>query len=242
MTTGKTFAVRCRLLKCSFCLEKQARLRQVAAAVSLPERMIGISLIADETSSMPIKQARARMQDIRQGLKRRNQPMGEYCWTIEHNPRGTGYHTHMLQRGGYIRQSLLQSACESAGAGIPYIKAIKGAEQTVAGYGLKGFQASGYGYKGFGDDSLARDALAMNGGRLDHHSRAFYQVAGITVPVKEAERNAQKILYGLRGRDTVIGTESYIRTLAEGLRLEAVRHDVGLQEKIWFDGLVQESL
>jgi hypothetical protein len=115
---------------------------------------------------------------------------GEWTYTIEKNPAGTGFHAHALQRGSYIQQDLLQEACERARAGIPYINAIKRTGHWTSRYGLKGFGADGYGLKTFRANGQPAEALRINNGRLEHHTRAFYQIDGDVMRVRDFERLA----------------------------------------------------
>lgn len=166
-------------------------------------------------------------------------PAGEWCYTIEKNPRGTGYHAHCLQIGPYIPQDRLQAACERARAGIPYINAIKRTGIWTSRYGLKGFGADGYGLKTFRPSADPTEALRINNGRMEHHTRGFYGVDGETLRVRDMERlaiahlnaNDPKAYVGMRGKDvgTVIGDSrlrhKLIRTTNQRLadRLRAIR-------------------
>jgi hypothetical protein len=145
---------------------------------------------------------------------------GEWCFTIEQNPKETGFHAHCLQTGTYIPQVRLQEACERAGAGIPYINGIKRTGVWTSRYGLKGFGADGYGLKTFRPSGDSTEALRINNGRVEHHTRAFYDVEGEVLKVRDMERlaittlNADKpvAFLGMRGVDVqrVIG-DSVVR-------------------------------
>jgi hypothetical protein len=115
---------------------------------------------------------------------------GEWTWTIEQNPKVTGYHAHMLQRGPSIPQRKLQEACKRSNAGIPWIKRIERQGVWTSRYGLKGFGADGYGLKGFRPSGDIKEALRINNGRLEHHSRGFYAIDGEILRVRDMEREA----------------------------------------------------
>jgi hypothetical protein len=115
---------------------------------------------------------------------------GEWCYTIERNPKETGFHAHCLQTGPYIPQDALQTACKRGGAGIPYINAIKREGVWTSRYGLKGFGADGYGLKTFRPDSDPTDALRINNGRMEHHTRGFYSFDREVLKVRDMERLA----------------------------------------------------
>lgn len=155
-----------------------------------PQRMIRLSLLAGESDESPCKTALVRVGLIRRNLKRMGREPGEWSFTIERNPKETGYHAHCLQRGPSIPQAELQDACVRAGAGFPHINSIKREGQWTARYGLKGFGADGYGLKGFRANGDPTDALKINHGRLEHHSRLFFTIDGESLRVRRAETMA----------------------------------------------------
>lgn len=188
--TGLVFPDRCRASHCRFCLPLNARRRCLAITLAGPTRMIRLSLVADARDSNPCRTALIRIKRIRQALKRMGVAPGEWCYTLEKNPKGTGYHAHCLQTGVYVPQDLLQTACQRASAGIPYINAIKRQGVWTSRYGLKGFGADGYGLKGFRPNGDPAEALRINNNRLEHHTRGFYSLDGEVLRVRDAERAA----------------------------------------------------
>lgn len=237
LVSGQVFPDRCRATRCDFCLPLNARRRCLAITLANPVRMIRLSLVASSSDESPCRTALIRIKRIRQALKRMGVAPGEWCFTLERNPKETGYHAHCLQTGGYISQAVLQEACGRARAGIPYINAIKREGIWTSRYGLKGFGADGYGLKTFRPNSDSTEALRINNGRLEHHSRGFYEFEGEVLKVRDMERaaittlNADKpvAFVGMRGEDAarVIGDlrlkHSLIRDLrqrsATGLRI-----------------------
>jgi hypothetical protein len=188
--SGEVYPAGCRKLSCPACLPRLARRRTMAITATQPVRMVRLSLVANQGDDDPCATALNRINRTRSNLVRMGHRPGEWTFTIERNPRGTGFHAHCLQTGLYIAQSILQSACESAGAGIPYIESIKREAVWSARYGLKGFGADGYGLKTFRSTGSASDALAINNGRLEHHSRGFFTIQGHRYQVRAAERAA----------------------------------------------------
>lgn len=188
--SGQAYPDRCRASKCAFCLPLNARRRCLAITLARPTRMIRISLVGDSGDSDPCKTALIRIKRTRQALRRMGINPGEWCYTIERNPKSTGYHAHCLQSGPYIAQDALQTACERGGAGIPYINAIKRQGVWTSRYGLKGFGADGYGLKTFRPNADAADALRINNGRMEHHTRGFYGYDGEVLKVRDMERVA----------------------------------------------------
>jgi hypothetical protein len=191
--SGEVFPAGCRKLTCQACLPRLARRRTMAITAVEPRRMIRLSLVADPGEVNVCKTALNRVSLIRRNLGRMGIPPGEWTLTIERNPNGTGYHAHCLQTGTSIAQSSLQSACEAAHAGIPYINSIYRHGIWSARYGLKGFGADGYGLKTFRSIGSAQQALAINNGRLEHHSRDFFTIRGKRYGVRAAERAALAI-------------------------------------------------
>jgi len=190
LITGQVFPDRCRSSQCLFCLPLNARRRCLAITLAQPTRMIRLSLVGDDGDTDPCRTALVRIKRTRQALKRMGLRSGEWCYTIEKNPKGTGFHAHCLQTGPYIPQDALQTACQRGGAGIPYINAIKRQGVWTSRYGLKGFGADGYGLKTFRPDGDATHALRINNGRLEHHTRGFYGFDGEVLRVRDMERLA----------------------------------------------------
>lgn len=188
--SGQVFPDRCRSSQCRFCLPLNARRRCLAITLAAPTRMIRLSLVAERGDSDPCRTALIRIKRIRQALKRMGVNPGEWCYTLEKNPKGTGYHAHCLQSGVYVPQDLLQTACQRARAGIPYINAIKRQGVWTSRYGLKGFGADGYGLKGFRPNGDPAEAMRINNGRLEHHTRGFYSFDGEVLRVRDMERAA----------------------------------------------------
>lgn len=192
--SGQVYPDRCRANSCAVCLPLNARRRCLAITQAGPRRMIRLSLLAGEHDESPCATALTRVGLIKRNLKRLRREAGEWCWTIEKNPNGTGYHAHCLQTGPSIPQAELQEACVRAGAGIPYINAIKREGIWTSRYGLKGFGADGYGLKTFRPNADSKEALRINHGRLEHHSRNFYAIDGDRLRVRDMERVAIAVM------------------------------------------------
>ena len=185
--SGSVLPDRCATNGCPFCLPLNARRRTLAITLAQPQRMIRLSWVANSGDETPCDTASIRIKRIRQALKRMNVPAGEWCWTIEQNPKETGFHAHCLQTGPYLPQDLLQTACKRAKAGQPYINAIRRTNAWASRYGLKGFGADGYGLKTFRPQGNPTEALRINNGKLEHHTTGFFKVDGEVLTVKEME-------------------------------------------------------
>lgn len=196
LRTKAIYPARCRANKCKTCLPINARRRALAMTLARPERMIRLSLVAERGDADPLDTARTRIKRLRQALRRLKVASGEWSWTLEVNPAGTGYHAHAVQHGSYIPQPALQEGCARAGCGIPYINTIRSRADRTARYGLKAFGATGYGLKTYRQSDGAMDALKLNHGRLEHHTKEFFTIDGVKCGVREAETLAIRALYG----------------------------------------------
>ena len=194
--SGMIYPDRCRASQCRFCLPLNARRRALAITYARPRRMIRLSGLAGESDESPCAMALKLVGLIRRNLKRIGLEPGEWSFTIEKNPNGTGYHAHCLQHGRSIPQEELQESCARAGAGFPHINSIKRDGPWTSRYGLKGFGADGYGLKTFRPNGDAREALRINNGRLEHHSRGFFAIDGEVLRVRDMERAAIAELNG----------------------------------------------
>lgn len=188
--SGAVYPDRCRRNTCLCCVALNARRRALAITIMAPERLITITLVAGSTDSNPCKTALIRIKRLRERLKETGRDPGEWCYTLEQNPKGTGYHVHCLQTGGYIPQHELEDASKRAKAGITDIRAIKRTGTWTSRYGLKGFGADGYGLKKFRPTGNPAEALRINNGWLEHHTTGFYQCDGEILKVRDAERLA----------------------------------------------------
>jgi len=203
LRSQQAYPLRCRKNRCDYCLPINARRRALAMTRTRPRRMIRLSLAAERGDSDPLTTARTRIKRLRQALKRLGVPCGEWSWTLEVNPAGTGYHAHAIQHGPFIEQAALQEACLRAALGIPYINEIKSKPAQTSRYGLKAFGATGYGLKAYRDHGNARSALDLNHGRVEHHTPGFFVIDGVKMSPRQAESVAIKELYG-EGLDSYI--------------------------------------
>lgn len=195
ITQREVRPLRCRRNTCDHCLPINARRRAMAMTYSRPQRMLRFSHVAPAGAVDPLEVARGRMKRVREALRRMGVPSGHWSWTLEPNPAGTGYHAHAVQKGPSIDQAILQEACRRGAMGFPWIRAISGTPARTTRYGLKGFGASGYGLKSFRAREDAQLALALNHGRLEHHTPDYFEVDGKKAGVRDAESAAIKELF-----------------------------------------------
>jgi hypothetical protein len=215
--SGEVYPDRCRVNSCLYCVSLNARRRALAITIVAPERMITLTLAAERHDNNPCKTALIRIKRIRERLKETGRDPGEWCYTLEKNPKGTGYHVHCLQAGGYIPQRELQNASHRARAGIADIRYIHRKGIWTSRYGLKGFGADGYGLKTFRPNGSPAEALRINNDWLEHHTTGFYQFDGEVLPVREAERLAIAQMNADSPKAFVAMTGKYVqRVLGDG--------------------------
>lgn len=103
-------------------------------------------------------------------------------WTVEANPRATGYHAHGLAGGDYVPQKRWSRACDAVGLGR--VMWIEKAKSDAAGnYATK---AALYSVKlADGGPEMYREWLQNNGGRGVHWSRRAFGPGGF--PAAKAE-------------------------------------------------------
>jgi len=219
--SGMIYPDRCRTSQCRFCLPLNARRRALAITYAGPRRMIRLSLLAGESDQSPCTTALKRVGLIRRNIKRIGLEPGEWSFTIEKNPNGTGYHAHCLQHGRSIPQAELQESCVRAGAGFPHINSIKREGVWTSRYGLKGFGADGYGLKSFRPNGDPSEALRINNGRLEHHSRGFFAIDGEVLRVRDMEREA---ITELNGTKRVAYIASSVESAKMIVHNERLRH------------------
>lgn len=197
LATGRQFPARCKLLRCDYCLPKEAGIRQLILAESMPDTMWSQTMVAEISDPDPWSTIRYRM-NLFFGFYRRKAKMRELSYTVEMNPQGTGYHIHALCHGPKWDIDVLRSAQESAGLGLygNHWNPI-GKIHDSANYGMKGFRAAGYGLKGYTAVAARREALRINGMRLEHHTRGFIRVNGEPVGMPAARRAIMLKKYGV---------------------------------------------
>lgn len=175
--TGEVLeGLRCKSLQCDYCCAVNASRRALTQAWALKEsglqaRSWTATLVADAGSQDVWATVRKRMNRTIEYARELGVDVGELVYTVEPNPKATGYHAHVLQHGeGRIELELLKQAARAAGAGtISGMQVVRNV-QSASLYSLK---ASAYSLKGLQGEQR-RLALAINGGRLEHHTRGFF--------------------------------------------------------------------
>ena len=178
--SGDIVPASCKTYACPVCGPKKAR-SWIGTSVLFgrPERFLRLSRLPEN-----VQHRQAWMKELRHRMSRKYQV--EWLWVVEKNPRGTGFHAHVLQHGDFIPQAELQ---DMAGGRIPYIEKVRGGSSS--NYAMKGFGAGGYALKGF-DGGLKKyvQHLDLNNGRPVHYSRGFFRTQS---GEKMTATNARKV-------------------------------------------------
>jgi hypothetical protein len=141
---------------------------RTAGAIGLarPERFVRLSLVGDDWPTR-----RQRFKRLTYELRQTVSGKWEWCYCVEANPRGTGYHAHAWQRGSFVKQSVLSDLADSVGMGPNVdIRRWENRNDLDGAYGLKGVM---YGLKTI-DGGGHHKYLAANGNRLVHASRGYW--------------------------------------------------------------------
>lgn len=190
--TGEIVPARCGANRCGHCGPINARLTAGAIGLAAPERAVLLTSLGSEWPTI-----RNRLKHLSWAVRGAGLEW-HAVYHVEPNPRGTGHHAHVWQRGDYVPQALLADLCRHEGLGFPWINALRVDPRAGLSYGLK-LAGIGYGLKlAESTDSMAV-YLAANGNRLAHATRGFWRDEnGEPVPgVKEARKAA---LRGSTGR------------------------------------------
>jgi hypothetical protein len=163
--TGEKRPDSCRANSCEVCIGPNARKKAAILSWAQPERYAVLSQAPTDWDV-----CRQKMRNLPRLLKRRGYRWDQ-GWTIEINPRGTGHHVNVLQKGDYVPQKVLQEVWGS----IVHIQAVRTPPAALAGYVLKEAAiVSGYVLKDAQTGVHVMDHLAANGGRLAHVSRGYF--------------------------------------------------------------------
>ena len=177
-SSGTVAPARCKAAFCPWCGPLNAV--EVAGAIGLadPERMVRFSLVGRSWQD-----AQWRIEEVVRDVRAEGYGF-EYCAHIEPNPRETGRHAHLWQKGSYVPQAFLQERCLAHGMGYPDIRRFRRKGGPKVSYGVK-LAGIDYGLKLAERKDALEVYLEHNGGRLCHHSRGFFrdelgEVCGLT--------------------------------------------------------------
>lgn len=213
LDTGEVRPDRCKRNGCAYCCSINAWRRAMAITYANPERYIVLTQVGPTW-----EQRRSRVKDVTRDLRHQLGKKLQWCWTVEPNPKGTGYHLNAYQYGDFIPQAELSRIATRRGMGeVTHIQRIRHSGRA-AGYGLKLAGAPSYGLKEAEALETAERYLAANGGRLTHQTRGFWRHPhGETIDrVRDAEKYALAAHFGAPDGEWV----------RERVRGESVKHAV----------------
>jgi hypothetical protein len=148
----------CGSYRCGICLPakiaERVRIAAWGAAKAETVRLLTLTQIPGSW-----QQARNQVKDFVRRLRKHFAL--ELAWSIEENPKGTGYHAHALQHGEYMQKERVRKMW-----GGRFID-IRRVEREATGYLAKCQQIAGY-------QSKSTDHhLLINGGRAIHLTRGY---------------------------------------------------------------------
>jgi hypothetical protein len=179
MESGEFWVPTCRTLSCPYCIETLIWQTGRAFELAAPERYAVFTLVSGDwqTDRLKIKALHKRLD--RDGFEVHS------AYTVEENPKLTGFHLNFWWHGSYIPQDQLSEAAVSLGWGQRV--RVEGWRGSTRVYGLKEASSSTYGMKEAQADDLPEGGkqwtltqrqaayLARNGGKLLGSRRSFWR-------------------------------------------------------------------
>lgn len=146
-----------------------------ASELAAPDRTFLFTQVPVAESDNPYRAALKFMSDVRRSLKRWTADAGDWWWVLERNPRGTGYHIHVLHRGPAVPRRLLQRAARAAGGGMAGSRDLYEPVVAYIWYLTKGIVRS------------PTDFSRLHGGQIGRWSRGWHLIDGSVRTVRCAE-------------------------------------------------------
>jgi hypothetical protein len=184
--TGEFYSLSCRALSCVYCIETHIWQTGLAFELAAPERYAVFTQLAGD---WPVD--RAHINALHKRLDRKGFEVRS-AYTIEKNPKDTGFHLNFWWHGSYIPQDQLSEAAVSMGWGpVVHVKAWRTQNRV---YGFKEASGSTYGMKEASGSALGAGTqwhlseaqagyLARNGGKLLGARRSFWRDGPGGVPL-----------------------------------------------------------
>lgn len=172
--TGAIWSPSCGVNTCAYCIRTNAWRFTRALGVVKPSRYAVFTLLSGDWQT-----DRASINALFRALDRKGYRL-RAAYTIEENPKKTGFHLNVWWWGPDVPQQLLSDVAQSVGWGeVVYVERWRSGRRD--GYGLK--DALGYGMKDAVGSSVASPTLTenqetylrINGGRLLHARRGFWR-------------------------------------------------------------------
>ena len=132
-----------------------------------PDRFIVATWPQEEWADLPFERKRRKVNRFRQTLSEMFGAV-EFGWTIEEGHKNGSPHVNILERGP---AKLPQAVLQERWGGIVHVKRIRSAGASK--YAMKeAMRVTGYAVKESGTN--LDEHLALNGGRLAHWSRGYF--------------------------------------------------------------------
>jgi hypothetical protein len=165
--SGLVVPARCDTYSCPFCGPGRVREWVRVLAWAVPQRFVTLTGLSADRFRGELREFVYRVR--KEGF------VWEWAWSVEANPRGTGFHVHAVQWGDYVPVRAVSRTWGGRIVDMRAIKTPKGGERGSAAYALKeGLRVAGYSVKaGVGDLESYYGHLARNGGRPVHLSRGY---------------------------------------------------------------------
>lgn len=167
LPTGRRLPAPCKRQACSVCGPLEAWVRARAIASADPARFIVATYPPGDWDGLTFEKHRAKVKRFRFTLEELFGPI-QWAWTVEVGAGGNP-HINLLQKGP---SKLPQPVLQAKWGGIVHVSRIKRASASGR-YAMKeAMRVSGYALKEAG--GKLDDHLRLNGGRLAHWSRGYF--------------------------------------------------------------------
>jgi len=152
------FPACCDSYRCLICVQAKVRQRVKLAAWGA-SKMDWLRFVTLTLAPPKWQQLRSQVRDFFRRARRTY--VLEAAWTVERNPKGTGYHVHALTYGEHMPKERLEQMW-----GGRFVD-IQAASLLASDYMAKLYRMAGYSTK------LIAETLEMNGGRCLHMTRGY---------------------------------------------------------------------
>lgn len=171
LATGQRVPGSCDTYACDWCGPRRMGEWPFVLSTASPERLVTLTLAPPDR-----ERRRGQVRDLKYRVRARGYAC-EWAWNTERNPKGTGFHIHLLQHGDYIPQRELQDLW---GGRRVDIRAIRATARDVVGLYIvkESLDRSGY---------IVKESLSLDG-RPVHLSRGYlrgFKVDEVRAQVRE---------------------------------------------------------
>ncbi len=184
--TGEQVPARCKFYGCEVCGPWRLREWQWLLAYGGPERMIVLTGLPPEPERI-----RGQLREFAYRLRQDGFHL-DWAWSVEKNPKGTGFHAHVLQHGDFIPHSVLRATWGNRWCRIEKLRGLDRSAAYVLKESLQEMAAAGYSLK---------EALAPTRPfhRPVHLSRGFMRGETVT----QARKSVHEMRWGTQEREWV---------------------------------------